>query len=189
VAGWSLRHVSIGAVAFPGPPDRDDTVLLAQQHIRNPMRVTQRLHPTTSTGSNFHRTELHLYPIKKYRASQNPRESKLRTPLLHLPPIHCIKPANCPLVEGPTVREKGDFRTMTTCEPLDVDQQSVNTIRTLSMDAIQKANSGHPGAPMGLAAAGYVPSGPVSCGITPRIRTGLIETALSLRRSCFHAAL
>jgi len=45
---------------------------------------------------------------------------------------------------------------MTTCKPLDVDQQSVNTIRTLSMDAIQKANSGHPGAPMGLAAAGYV---------------------------------
>ncbi len=45
---------------------------------------------------------------------------------------------------------------MTTCKSLDVDQQSVNTIRTLSMDAIQKANSGHPGAPMGLAAAGYV---------------------------------
>jgi transketolase len=39
---------------------------------------------------------------------------------------------------------------------MDIDQKSVNTIRTLSMDAIQKANSGHPGAPMGLAAAGYV---------------------------------
>lgn len=45
---------------------------------------------------------------------------------------------------------------MTTCKPMDIDQKSVNTIRTLSMDAIQKANSGHPGAPMGLAAAGYV---------------------------------
>lgn len=33
---------------------------------------------------------------------------------------------------------------------------SINTIRTLSMDAVQKANSGHPGAPMGLAAAAYV---------------------------------
>lgn len=32
----------------------------------------------------------------------------------------------------------------------------VNTIRGLAMDAIQKANSGHPGAPMGLAPAGYV---------------------------------
>ena len=33
----------------------------------------------------------------------------------------------------------------------DVDQLAVNTIRTLAMDAIEKANSGHPGAPMGLA--------------------------------------
>ena len=31
----------------------------------------------------------------------------------------------------------------------------INTIRTLAMDAVQKANSGHPGAPMGLAPAGY----------------------------------
>jgi len=37
-----------------------------------------------------------------------------------------------------------------------LDTQCINTIRTLSMDAIQKANSGHPGAPMGLAAAGYI---------------------------------
>ena len=37
-----------------------------------------------------------------------------------------------------------------------LEQCCVNTIRTLAMDAIQKANSGHPGAPMGLAAAGYV---------------------------------
>lgn len=37
-----------------------------------------------------------------------------------------------------------------------IDTLSINTIRTLSMDAIQKANSGHPGAPMGLAPAGYV---------------------------------
>lgn len=36
------------------------------------------------------------------------------------------------------------------------DKLCVNTIRALSMDAVQKANSGHPGAPMGLAAAGYV---------------------------------
>ena len=38
----------------------------------------------------------------------------------------------------------------------ELDELCVNTIRALSMDAIQKANSGHPGAPMGLAAAGYV---------------------------------
>ena len=38
----------------------------------------------------------------------------------------------------------------------DTDNLCINTIRTLSMDAIQKANSGHPGAPMGMAAAAYV---------------------------------
>jgi transketolase len=37
-----------------------------------------------------------------------------------------------------------------------LDTLCVNAIRTLSMDAVQKADSGHPGAPMGLAPAGYV---------------------------------
>ncbi|MCK5836134.1 MAG: transketolase, partial [Desulfobacula sp.] len=37
-----------------------------------------------------------------------------------------------------------------------LDQLTVNTIRTLCMDAVQEANSGHPGAPMGLAPAAYV---------------------------------
>lgn len=36
------------------------------------------------------------------------------------------------------------------------DSLCVNTIRTLAMDAVQAANSGHPGAPMGLAPAAYV---------------------------------
>ena len=38
----------------------------------------------------------------------------------------------------------------------ELETTCVNTIRTLSMDAVQKANSGHPGAPMGLAPAAYV---------------------------------
>jgi transketolase len=38
----------------------------------------------------------------------------------------------------------------------DIDQLCINTIRTLSIDAIQKANSGHPGTPMALAPAAYV---------------------------------
>ena len=37
-----------------------------------------------------------------------------------------------------------------------IDNLCINTIRTLAMDAVQAANSGHPGAPMGLAAAAYV---------------------------------
>jgi transketolase len=37
----------------------------------------------------------------------------------------------------------------------DIEWLSINTIRTLSMDAVQKANSGHPGTPMALAPVAY----------------------------------
>ena len=38
----------------------------------------------------------------------------------------------------------------------DLDRLCINTIRTLSIDAVQKANSGHPGTPMALAPVAYV---------------------------------
>ena len=37
----------------------------------------------------------------------------------------------------------------------DIDLLSIDTIRTLAIDGVQKANSGHPGAPMGLAPVVY----------------------------------
>ncbi|MDX1585956.1 MAG: thiamine pyrophosphate-dependent enzyme, partial [Balneolaceae bacterium] len=37
-----------------------------------------------------------------------------------------------------------------------IDQKCINTIRGLAMDAVQEANSGHPGMPMGMADAAYV---------------------------------
>ena len=36
-----------------------------------------------------------------------------------------------------------------------IDRLAINTLRTLAMDAVQAASSGHPGAPMGLAPVGY----------------------------------
>ncbi len=44
-----------------------------------------------------------------------------------------------PAIDGPTI-----------------ETQAINTIRTLAMDAIEKAKSGHPGAPLGLASVGYL---------------------------------
>ncbi|ACO44857.1 transketolase [Deinococcus deserti] len=39
---------------------------------------------------------------------------------------------------------------------MSTEQLSINTIRTLSIDAVQAANSGHPGAPLGMAPMAYV---------------------------------
>ncbi len=59
--------------------------------------------------------------------------------------------------------EREEFATQPTrqgCSPVSpgaqLDQLCINTIRTLSMDAVQKANSGHPGTPMALAPVAYV---------------------------------
>src|ERR1700674_815376 len=44
----------------------------------------------------------------------------------------------------------------TTLEQTDLDQLCVNTIRFLSVDAVEKANSGHPGLPLDAAPMAYV---------------------------------
>ena len=41
-------------------------------------------------------------------------------------------------------------------EQTDIEQLAINTVRILSADAVQKANSGHPGTPMALAPIGHV---------------------------------
>ncbi len=41
-------------------------------------------------------------------------------------------------------------------EKIGIEELSINTIRTLSMDAVEKAQSGHPGTPMALAPIAYV---------------------------------
>jgi transketolase len=38
----------------------------------------------------------------------------------------------------------------------DLAQRSIDTLRTLAMDAVQRANSGHPGMPMGMAPSAYL---------------------------------
>ena len=43
-----------------------------------------------------------------------------------------------------------------TAQTESIDELCINTIRTLSIDAVEKANSGHPGLPMGAAPMAYV---------------------------------
>src|SRR5680860_373860 len=52
--------------------------------------------------------------------------------------------------------DRGRDMSTTTTDRQTLDELCVNTIRTLSMDAVQKANSGHPGTPMALAPLAYV---------------------------------
>ncbi len=49
-----------------------------------------------------------------------------------------------------------EFRDAVSLEEMSVEELSIQTIRTLAIDAIQQANSGHPGAPMALAPVAYV---------------------------------
>src|SRR4051812_30087959 len=44
---------------------------------------------------------------------------------------------------------------MLTTTTIDLDTLSINTIRGLCMDAVQRAESGHPGTPMGIAPVAY----------------------------------
>lgn len=45
---------------------------------------------------------------------------------------------------------------MNALDTMPIEDLCINTIRTLSMDAVQQANSGHPGTPMALAPVAYV---------------------------------
>jgi transketolase len=53
------------------------------------------------------------------------------------------------------IRDKRGNALTATSDRLSLDELCIDTIRTLSMDAVQKVNQGHPGAPMGLAPVAY----------------------------------
>ena len=57
---------------------------------------------------------------------------------------------------SPVLAGGGDRLPASTVDRRTLDELCVNTIRTLSMDAVEKAKSGHPGTPMALAPIAYV---------------------------------
>jgi transketolase len=59
-------------------------------------------------------------------------------------------------LSGPAADPQPQHSVTATDTVTSLDELCVDTIRTLSMDAVQKANSGHPGAPMALAPLAYV---------------------------------
>src|SRR5512144_310621 len=61
----------------------------------------------------------------------------------------CIAAANAVL------RDDSEAELMSTADA-GIEQLSINTIRTLAIDTVQKANSGHPGLPLGAAPMAYV---------------------------------
>src|SRR5450756_429047 len=54
-----------------------------------------------------------------------------------------------------TIKRSPDLSGCGNASDAILDQTCINTIRTLSMDAVQQANSGHPGTPMALAPVIY----------------------------------
>ena len=69
------------------------------------------------------------------------------------------------------------------------DQLCINTIRTLSMDAVQAANSGHPGTPMALAPVAYCLWQPLSAVRSRRSDMGKPGSLRPVHRSCFHVVV
>ena len=56
---------------------------------------------------------------------------------------------------------------MSVSSEVQIEQLTINTIRTLSMDAVQAAKSGHPGTPMALAPVAYTLVERMCCGYDP----------------------
>ena len=77
---------------------------------------------------------------------------------------------------------------MSVSSEVQIEQLTINTIRTLSMDAVQAAKSGHPGTPMALAPVAHIRCGAMSCGSIPMLRIGrpgIDSSSRAAMRRCY----
>ncbi len=68
-------------------------------------------------------------------------------------------------------------------------RELANAIRVLAMDAVQKANSGHPGAPMGMADIAEVLYNDFMSHNPQNPKWANRDRFVHVQRSCFHAAV
>lgn len=68
-----------------------------------------------------------------------------------------ITATSAPRRHGPVpIRASAAVETLAETTDAKLVEKSVNTIRFLAIDAVEKANSGHPGLPMGCAPMGHI---------------------------------
>ena len=94
----------------------------------------------------FYKTS--VIPAGRSEATGEPGPTDLET---------CIDPGSAceTAVRDDETQEDAVSKTQTITKNDKLTEQCVNTIRLLSVDAIEKAKSGHPGLPMGMAPTAY----------------------------------
>ncbi len=128
----NFERAGASALVPIGPP----------RHLKQIEKIG-REHRKLRYGSTWHRGALHYCYVL------------VRVPTRNSMKVLCSS-RRVPGQKGNSNYMSANVQQLETTKQSALDQLCVNTIRTLSIDAVQKANSGHPGAPMGLAPVAYV---------------------------------
>lgn len=104
-------------------------------------------HHGFTQSSEHHRLALSTLSLPSFSGLKSTSSSTLRTPTSRrrLSTSQASRPIRAAAVE-----------TLETSTDAALVEKSVNTIRFLAVDAVEKANSGHPGLPMGCAPMGHI---------------------------------
>ncbi|KAL0397766.1 UNVERIFIED_CONTAM: DNA repair protein [Sesamum calycinum] len=119
--------------------------------------------PYAVTGKGIRNAAPNCHPLSLHRPPPC-----LLSPPLSIPSFSGLKSASSssavsvsrrrssPAVTRLPVRASAAVETLEKTTDTELVEKSINTIRFLSIDAVEKANSGHPGLPMGCAPMGHI---------------------------------